>query len=242
MKPLDPLFAAVAWPGESPRGHILPPATAGIVALLAGPRNGLWQLAAWGISPLSNAIKRIVDRPRPFPGRFDPMGGLSQDPSFPSSHVSEYVVCFGFASWLLRRRGSPAAGPATATSLMLITLIGPSRVRSGDHRWSDVVGGYLLGAAYLATLIAFAKRGRRPGAVLPTSKGIVLPDEAIARRRALVSPSRSALAADDLRVLADVDPLVGRLSHQAVAGPAREFGADHEVGPEPHRISGHPTR
>jgi membrane-associated phospholipid phosphatase len=48
----------------------------------------------------------------------------------------------------------------TAASAVLIGLIGPSRVRTGDHRWSDVLGGYALGASFLAALVWAARRDR----------------------------------------------------------------------------------
>jgi len=157
----DDLLAAVAWPGEKPRGRFLPAVVAAAVGLAAGPRAGLWQLGAWGVSPIDTGLKRLVNRPRPMPGRLNPRGGMPQGPSFPSSHVSDYVATLGFASWILWRRRSPLAVPVAVTSVGLIGLIGPSRVRTGDHRWSDVAAGYVLGAAYLAILVRLARRDRR---------------------------------------------------------------------------------
>jgi membrane-associated phospholipid phosphatase len=157
----DALLTTVAWPGQPPRGRILPGLLAASVGLIAGPRAAVWQLAAWGVLPLGGAAKRIVNRPRPMPGRLNPMGGMSQDPSFPSTHVSEYVATLGLASWILWRRRSPVAVPIAVVAAGCIGLIGPSRVRTGDHRWSDVAGGYLLGTGYLATLVALARRDRK---------------------------------------------------------------------------------
>ncbi|HZC31883.1 MAG TPA: phosphatase PAP2 family protein, partial [Candidatus Bathyarchaeia archaeon] len=77
------------------------------------------------------------------------------------SHMSDYVATLGFASWILWRRRSPIAVPVAVTSVGLIGLIGPSRVRTGDHRWSDVAAGYVLGAVYLAILIRLARRDPR---------------------------------------------------------------------------------
>ena len=94
---------------------------------------------------------------------------MPQDPSFPSTHALEYVAVFGFASWLLHRRGSVAAAPVIGLSAGAIALVGPSRVRTGDHRWSDVAGGYALGALVLAGLVALARRDAElaPGPELP---------------------------------------------------------------------------
>lgn len=153
----DAVLLAAAWPGESRRGWVLPGVLAGAVAMIAGPRAGAWQVAAWGASPLGEVAKRLVDRPRPTLGRFNPLGGVSRGASFPSTHVANYVATFGFSSWLLWRTRSPVALPASITALILSGLIGPSRVRTGDHRWSDVAGGYLLGFGFLAALIAIAR-------------------------------------------------------------------------------------
>jgi len=160
MKWTHRALVAVAWPGESPRGQLLPAVVAGTVGLIAGPRAGLWQMAAWGVSAVGEVTKRLVNRPRPTFGRFNPIGGMAQGASFPSTHVSDYVATFGFASWILRHRRSRAALPAGVLAAALVALIGPSRVLTGDHRWSDVAGGYALGAAYLAALIALARRDR----------------------------------------------------------------------------------
>jgi membrane-associated phospholipid phosphatase len=176
MQPSDAVLNAVAWPGEAPRSRILPAAVAGLVGVAVGPRAALWELAAAGVAPLAELVKRAVGRPRPMPGRFNPLGGMSQAPSFPSSHASDYVAVFGFASWLLWRRGSQVAGQATLLALGFIGLVGPSRVRTGDHRWSDVVGGYALGGAYLAALIAAARRDRQLAAHRPVQDVVVAPE------------------------------------------------------------------
>jgi membrane-associated phospholipid phosphatase len=143
---------------------------AGATALVADARAGRWQLAAWGVSAVGEGAKRLFHRPRPLLGRFNPLGGTARGPSFPSTHVSNYTATFGFASWILWRKRSPIALPASAIALSLVGLIGPSRVLTGDHRWSDVAGGYALGLLYLAALIAFAKRDRllaRPAMMPP---------------------------------------------------------------------------
>jgi membrane-associated phospholipid phosphatase len=164
------ILVAAAWPGESTRGWFLPAVVAGAVALVAGPRAGSWQLAAWGVSAIGEGAKRLFHRPRPLLGRFIPLGGTARGSSFPSTHVSNYTATFGFACWILWRKRSRIALPASAIALSLIGLIGPSRVLTGDHRWSDVGGGYAMGLLYLATMIGFAKRDRlltRPAMMAP---------------------------------------------------------------------------
>lgn len=90
------------------------------------------------------------------------------------------------ASWILWRRRSGMALPASALAIALVGLIGPSRVRTGDHRRSDVAAGYATGAAYLAALIILAKRDR-----LLTS----------AVARPFAAPSLATLSATDCLIL-----------------------------------------
>ena len=175
-------MVAAAWPGESTRGWFLPAGVASAVAVIAGPRAGMWQLAAWGASPIGEVIKRLFHRPRPLLGRFNPVGGRASGSSFPSTHVSNYAATFGLAIWILRRRRSRTALPVSALGLGLMGLVGPSRVITGDHRWSDVAAGYSLGVAYLAVVIAFAKRDRILGHRIARPSHPPRPTIAIANR------------------------------------------------------------
>jgi undecaprenyl-diphosphatase len=73
----------------------------------------------------------------------------SHDPSFPSDHAT---FAFGIATGLLlvsKGVGVPA--------LILAALIGLSRVYTGEHYLSDVIGGALIGSG--AALAAARARG-----------------------------------------------------------------------------------
>jgi undecaprenyl-diphosphatase len=71
--------------------------------------------------------------------------------SFPSGHTVHYVVFFGFLWFLaftpLRLPGLRWAMLGLLAGMML--LVGPARIYRGAHWASDVLGGYLLGAALL---------------------------------------------------------------------------------------------
>jgi undecaprenyl-diphosphatase len=151
---LDPVLQAVAWPGYRPQNVALPAIFAAWAARTLGWKAGGFQLAAWGIAPLGAAVKRVVNRPRPITASLPLLGHRGRGPSFPSTHVANYVSTYGFAAWLLARR----APVASAGLVVLIAAIGPSRVRAGDHWASDVLAGYVLGGAYLAILVAAARR------------------------------------------------------------------------------------
>jgi hypothetical protein len=81
---LDPVLDAGAWPGQNPRGRLLPGAAAVAVTIAVGPRAGLWQLATWTAIPLGDQAKRLVNRPRPFPGRLNPRGGCPRTRASPA--------------------------------------------------------------------------------------------------------------------------------------------------------------
>jgi membrane-associated phospholipid phosphatase len=67
---------------------------------------------------------------------------------------------YGFLAWLawtlVRDQGLRVG--ATATLLLLVALVGPSRVYQGHHWPTDVTASYLLGTAYLIVLIATYER------------------------------------------------------------------------------------
>jgi membrane-associated phospholipid phosphatase len=76
--------------------------------------------------------------------------------SFPSGHVAFVTATLGYTGAVALARGQRWLA---AIALALIVAIGPDRVISGAHVVSDVIGGYLLGAA--GTLLAYAYLTRR---------------------------------------------------------------------------------
>jgi undecaprenyl-diphosphatase len=74
---------------------------------------------------------------------------VEDKPSFPSGHALGAAVTFPLLGRLTGRRLWLAAGIAMAL------LIGLSRVFLGVHWLSDVLGGWLLGAAWVCATLAF---------------------------------------------------------------------------------------
>jgi undecaprenyl-diphosphatase len=101
-----------------------------------------------GIYFLGNLIKIIVQTPRP------PFS-LLHDWSFPSGHVMSFVACFGFLAYLIYKLPAHYFFRKIFFIILigLIILIGPSRIYLGDHWISDVLGGYLIGGAWLFLMI-----------------------------------------------------------------------------------------
>jgi hypothetical protein len=117
------------------------------------------------------AVKTLVQRPRPSANLVEVYEQL-QGYSFPSGHVVHYVVFFGVITYLaciaLRSVRSTdkilrvAFIVIVVVSSMLVMLIGLSRVYLGAHWLTDVVGGYLLGGAWLLGLLAGWRRWMQP--------------------------------------------------------------------------------
>jgi len=141
-------------------------------------RRGLRRLALFvvvtvaGGSLLNMAVKTVVDRSRPVLP--DPVAHASYS-SFPSGHAQGAVVACGVLLLVLlpavpadRRR------LAVAAAVGWVLLVGFSRVVLGVHYVSDVVGGYLLGLAWLAvcaaTFGAWRQERGRPG--VPPAQGL----------------------------------------------------------------------
>jgi len=133
------------------------------------PRLALFVvITAAGSSLLNTVVKTTVHRLRPVlthPVAHE--SGLS----FPSGHAQAAVV--GYAVLLLvflpilhgaRRR------LVVTFAVLMVLAIGFSRIALGVHYLSDVVGGYVLGAAWVAAMAALfnalrVERGRRPVSV-----------------------------------------------------------------------------
>ena len=95
--------------------------------------------------------KIVFHRARP------PMAVYLEDSfSFPSGHATLAVALYGFLAYVLIRelksRGSKVS--VFFASLIVILLIGLSRIYLGVHYLSDVWGGYLLGFLWLLAGIA----------------------------------------------------------------------------------------
>jgi membrane-associated phospholipid phosphatase len=96
-------------------------------------------------------VKPAVERSRPcqsLPSVRAPLG-CGTGKSFPSAHAADTAAAAVVLAWAV-----PALSPA---ALALVALVGVSRVYLGVHYPSDVVAGWVLGAALGAALIAVAR-------------------------------------------------------------------------------------
>jgi undecaprenyl-diphosphatase len=76
--------------------------------------------------------------------------------SFPSTHASESIVLYGFLAFLLyiHVRSPIRRFLAVGAPVLLILLIGLSRLALNYHYATDVIGGYFLGAFWLCLALS----------------------------------------------------------------------------------------
>lgn len=100
-------------------------------------------------------IKIIVHRPRPaavYQLRTSP----PTDFSFPSGHAATSMIIFGFLLYLacIYLHHKLIRAFAITLCVLLIFGIGLSRIYLGEHWFSDVLGGYVYGLAWLTMVVA----------------------------------------------------------------------------------------
>ncbi|MGH2814512.1 MAG: phosphatase PAP2 family protein, partial [Actinomycetota bacterium] len=116
------------------------------------PAAALLVTAVTGASLLVVPVKLLIGRARPEGGG---VLVLVDSFSFPSAHSAQAVATYGALAYLAGqaapRWGQRVAAWTTATLIAL--LVGFSRLYLGVHWLSDVLGGYALGAGWLAIVI-----------------------------------------------------------------------------------------
>jgi undecaprenyl-diphosphatase len=111
-------------------------------------------LAGGIISATAAIFKALVDRPRP-PADLINVVIQEDRSSFPSGHALFAIVICGFVAYLAatRIRKKHLRISIVTISVILVLLVGISRVYLGTHWSSDVIGGYLTGGVFLTVLI-----------------------------------------------------------------------------------------
>jgi membrane-associated phospholipid phosphatase len=112
-----------------------------------------------GSTLLNNAVKLVVHRARPHLS--DPVA-VAAGKSFPSGHAQAAIVGYGvllavFLPIIARRWRVLAA----AVAVLMVLLIGFSRIALGVHYLSDVIGAYLIGTVWLVGMISAFRTWRR---------------------------------------------------------------------------------
>lgn len=120
----------------------------------------LFTVVVAGMPLINSLLKRMFVRERPDIHRIIQEHGYS----FPSGHSSSSFVFYGVLAYLLWRHVKPAWGRGLMVVLGLAVplCIGLSRIYLGVHYPSDVIGGYLIGGAFLGAAIEAFGRFVRP--------------------------------------------------------------------------------
>jgi membrane-associated phospholipid phosphatase len=168
-RPLTEFFEAVTTLGN---GIVLAGVAAIAAYLLARrryyPEAVLMVLAYVGAEVLSYSLKLAFRRDRPF--FTDPLATVSTY-SFPSGHATVSVAVYGaLCLVLLRLLTGPARVVCLAATVLLVSLIGFSRLYLGVHFLSDVLAGFSVGLAWLALCVVVLDLHHRRRSRLQTSR------------------------------------------------------------------------
>jgi membrane-associated phospholipid phosphatase len=135
-----------------------------VAAFLAWGRRwlflGSWLAAVAGSAVLNQLLKGLFDRPRL---SFEHPLLIETSYSFPSGHAMESFVVYGMLAYfaVLALRSWEWRVGVVCGAMLLVMLIGFSRMYLGVHYFSDVLAGYAAGGVWLSTLITGVETIRR---------------------------------------------------------------------------------
>lgn len=116
----------------------------------------LFIAALIGSNILCVLLKLFFHRARPDLHRLIEISGYS----FPSGHATNAMTVYGILTFILWRNIRTKSGRSLLiiTSLIMILLIGISRIYLGVHFPSDVIAGYFTGGFWISTAIWYYQR------------------------------------------------------------------------------------
>jgi hypothetical protein len=146
------------WLSDLGSGYVMIPLNVAVLGFLWFRRHrwALWVPALTAGSVLVEGLaKWLVHRPRPKGTHY----------GFPSGHVTGAVVFFGVLVYLIWRADLPRRWRWAVTSLAIAAVLGiaTARIYLHAHWFSDVLGGFTGGAAYLGFGISWIERRRVSG-------------------------------------------------------------------------------
>ncbi|HKP54854.1 MAG TPA: phosphatase PAP2 family protein [Chloroflexia bacterium] len=156
--PVGEVLVWISWPGfRDPiyQNWLIPAAIAAFMVWRRWLTEAVFTVVAALGGFTADIVKNIIDRPRP---PADLAVRVLDTYSFPSGHVTGYVVLYGFVFYLaftLLLRRFLLRWLVLVICGIMIALVGPSRVYMGQHWASDVLAGYALGFMYLLAVIEF---------------------------------------------------------------------------------------
>jgi membrane-associated phospholipid phosphatase len=106
-------------------------------------------LASLAVIP--NAVLKLIFGPTQF------WASLHPGTNYPSGHAAFGAAAIGYLAVIGVRRRQP---DVVVVAALLVIGMGATRVISGVHLVSDVLGGYMLGAGWLLWTLAWLDRSR----------------------------------------------------------------------------------
>lgn len=154
----DGVMGAIDWLGYPPQTYVWTLLIFVILFFSVSRWVSLaYIFAAVGAGLVGGLVKLLVDRLRPGAALIQ-VWNASLDGgkfSFTAGHVQVYVAVFGFLFYLAyvsQNRSWVRTGVMILCGV-LMALIGLARIDSGEHWFSDVVGGYLVVSSWLYCLL-----------------------------------------------------------------------------------------
>lgn len=157
---LTDVMRAVSWIGDFPR-RLAVVLLAALWLWRCGQGRSALMLIAMLLAGalLTEASKALLLRPRP-----DLMVWWTHADgwSLPSGHATGAALAYGAAGWLVARTVAPPwrANAVRLAALLLVLLVGLSRLWLGVHWPLDVLAGWLLGGTLAATVCWLAAGDR----------------------------------------------------------------------------------
>ncbi len=152
---LDITMKAISWFGTMYCSIIIVLGSAILLFITKKQRAAYFCFSTLFVGIITYLIKVLINRPRPNKDMVRIMVDV-QHQSFPSGHVSFYIVFFGFIAFILHHHKwltKIVRNIIIYLCLLLILTIPFSRIYLGAHWFTDVLGGFLLGTAFLGILI-----------------------------------------------------------------------------------------
>lgn len=152
---VDFIMEGISWFGYMWPSVGLVLLTAAILFLKKKYREGIFCISTLLIGVINYILKMLINRPRPGANLVRVIVDV-QHQSFPSGHVSFYIVFFGFIAFLFYHKkwlALPLRYTVITCCVSLILTVPISRIYLGAHWFTDVLGGFLLGSVCLGILL-----------------------------------------------------------------------------------------
>jgi membrane-associated phospholipid phosphatase len=150
---LTSVLRVITWLGST--AVIIPLGV--IVGVFYVLRRRRWQPLALLAAAVAGAVS-LYDIVKPLTGRLRPPSaiwiGHYSGAAFPSGHAAQSVAFYAMLAIVLGAGRSPRAKTVLWSVAALVALaVGGSRIYLGAHWLTDVLGGYALGASWVATVV-----------------------------------------------------------------------------------------